>query len=175
LLALTRTNPASREIESARAPNLVDSEEVVEGRLDHALHVGVVRSQLVHVGDGEHRQGLRGIVPPDRGLQRVLGIEIAIVGDEDELLGLTVVPDLEVGRGSREPEVLKVIERKAEGLPEFGSGVCLHASDQEFHLPLDVGGELEPSAPIDQSDLFLHRVLLRARIDHNHIVSNSWR
>src|SRR5262249_14133618 len=38
-----RTHPASREIESARAPNLVDSEEVVEGCLDYALHVGVVR------------------------------------------------------------------------------------------------------------------------------------
>ena len=62
-------------------------------------------------------------VSPDCGLERVLRFEIAIVGDQDELLSLTDVPDLQVGRVPREPDFLKAPENKAEGLPEVGPGI----------------------------------------------------
>jgi hypothetical protein len=87
----------SRKVEPLRAANVVDSEEVVVKCFDHALDVGAVRPELAHVGDSEDGQGLRGVVPPDRGLQGVLGVEVAIVGNQDEVLGLTDVPDLQVG------------------------------------------------------------------------------
>src|SRR5208283_4261894 len=110
--------PVSREVEPSRTANVVDAQEVVVEFLDYALHVGAVGSELVYVCDGEDRQGLGSVVPLDRGLQRVRGIEIAVVGDEDELFVLADVPDLQVGRGRRQPDVLKAIECKAEGLPE---------------------------------------------------------
>lgn len=138
--------PVSREIESARSANVIDPQQVVVKGLDNALHVGANRSELVHVGVGEHRQGLRGVVPPDRGLQRVLGSEIAIVGDEDELLGLTDAPDLQVDRGSREPDVLEAMQYKAEDLPELGPDICLHASHQRFHLPWTLASAMSPFA-----------------------------
>ncbi len=64
-----RTPESNPKIESPRTANVDDPQDVVEECPDYVLHVESVRSELAHIRDGEYRQGRRGVVPTDRGLQ----------------------------------------------------------------------------------------------------------
>jgi hypothetical protein len=56
---------------------------------------------------------------------------------------LADVPDVRVGRGRRQPDILKAIDCKAEDLPEVGPRFRLHAHHKVSDLALDVGVSYE--------------------------------
>ena len=86
------------ELKGARAADLINSHQVIEGVLGDDLGIKTVLKHAIGICNCDHGQAVRLVLVPDSRLQGIDAIVVPVAGNQDRPLSLASSPNQRVRR-----------------------------------------------------------------------------
>ncbi len=131
----------------AGAADGINIQQMLVEPLQHAFRIGPALAKAIEVGNRKHGQGTWRVELLNRRFKGIGRFIVAIIRDQQQLFVLALPPNLQIGRGGREADILEMKKNEAEVYPELAPRVGAHLADEIVY----------GAARVDVSQDSLHR------------------